>query len=69
MSRHRHIPTPAELRAMAQGALVGARLAVGPARWCELRGFFDLAGPLLLGWIMLPLALLALPYFQQLVGG
>lgn len=66
------IPTLSELRAMAQGAAIGARLAVGPVRWCELRGFFDLAGPLLLGWLTLPVALLAWPYswpyFQTAIG-
>lgn len=48
-------PTLGELRAMAQGAAIGARLAVGPVRWCELHPFFEL-----LGWFALSLAGLAM---------
>lgn len=41
------LPTSSELRAMLQGASVGARLAVGPQRWSELRPTFVVAGVLL----------------------
>lgn len=51
-------PTFNELRAMARGAVIGARMAVGPARWCELRAFFDVGGALFVGWLLLPVAML-----------
>lgn len=37
------LPTSSELRAMLKGAGVGARLAVGPKRWSELRPAFVVA--------------------------
>lgn len=54
----RRFPTFNELRAMLHGAAIGARMALGPTRWCDLRGFFDVAGPFFVGWLLLPLAML-----------
>lgn len=41
------LPTFSELRAMLQGASVGARFALGPKRWSELRPTFAVAGVLM----------------------
>lgn len=62
-------PTFNELRAMAHGAVIGARMAVGPIRWVELRGFFDVAGPLFIVWLALPLVMLVWPHIHRFVGG
>lgn len=68
----RHFPKFIELHAMLRGAAIGARMAVGPTRWVELRGFFDVAGPLFFAWLTLPLVMLAWPHIHllaALVGG
>lgn len=54
------LPTFSELRAMLQGAAVGARLAVGPQRWSELRPTFVVAG--VCANVLASLVLLCLAY-------
>lgn len=61
-------PTLTELRSMAQGAAIGARMAVGPTRWVELRGFIDLVGAVFLGWFTLPIFLFVWPHIHRIGG-
>lgn len=59
------LPTSSELSAMFQGAAVGARLAVGPQRWGELRPAFAVAGVcanVLASMVILCLAFVFLKY-------
>lgn len=51
------IPSVADLRRAAAGAAVGARLALGPDRWCVLRAAWRAL--VVFGWLALAVYLVA----------
>lgn len=61
----RRIPTYNELRSMLHGAAIGARMAVGPTRWCELHPFFEIAGWVASAAASLTVIYLAMPLWQR----
>lgn len=61
----RRFPTLNELRAMLHGAAIGARLALGPTRWCELQPTLEIAGWVAAAIVNLAALYLSLPLWQR----
>lgn len=52
-----NIPTISDIRRAVAGAAVGARLALGPERWCVIRATWR--GLVIFGWAALVVYLIA----------